>query len=163
MRLPPGLCLVGVWLALTSLLHAASIEATLRLEGAAEKLTVQSAPTGRRPNGHRRAVLHATVDEPLTGHWTCRGKDGGPATDVLVHFFVVREDQLNQSRVPRLLPDRVVIESALTMDFQAHNTAKANLSFKVHQPGYYLVRVEAQGPDASELTEDAAALDLEVK
>ena len=41
--------------------------------------------------------------------------------------------------------DTVVIESALTMDFPAGESAKATLPFHVEGPGVFLIRVEAGG------------------
>ncbi|MHB8522233.1 MAG: hypothetical protein ACYDH9_15950 [Limisphaerales bacterium] len=158
-----ALCVVLALLAFARPLRADSLRTTLRLEGATEKQDAETVPVRQQPRDSRRAVLHARVNEPLTVRWTCVSPDGKAVPDVLVHFFVVREDRLNQAQVPDLKLDRVVVESALTMDFKDRDPAKANLSFKVDQPGTYLVRIEAQTPDATQLTENFAALDLEVK
>ena len=163
MKPPAALCVTLALSLLAGSLRADSLTATLQLESATEKQSAQTAPPSQRSRDSRRIVLHARVNEALTARWTCRSADGKPAPDVLVHFFVVREEQLNQPQVPDLKPDRVVVESALTMDFKDRDAAKASLSFKLDKAGSYLVRVEAQSPDTTVLTEDFAALDLQVE
>ncbi len=83
--------------------------------------------------------------------------------DVIVHFFVVKEDEVGQRVVPKL-GKNVQAESALTMDFHPGDKTRGELSFTIDQPGAYLLRLETVGaavePDAHE---HYAAIDLVVE
>lgn len=96
----------------------------------------------------RRDSLGGSATAQFVLNWSVVRSARDTATDVLVHCYVVRLDRPGQAP-PALEPKRVVIESALTMDFPAGDSAKATLPFRVDGPGLYLVRVEAAvSPDA---------------
>jgi hypothetical protein len=82
--------------------------------------------------------------------------------DVLVHFFVVREDKPGQPEVPKLT-ENVTYEGALTMDFKPHEHADWQFDLKIDEPGSYLLRVETIGMLASHGHDHYAAMDLIVK
>ncbi len=63
--------------------------------------------------------------------------------DVLVHFYVVKEDQPGQPAVREIKPGSVQLESALTMDFHDGDDTRAELSLLLQDPGVYMVRLEA--------------------
>jgi hypothetical protein len=107
-----------------------------------------------------RAVLTAGADAPITVKWTVRNVE--PSTtvkDVLVHFFVVKEEKLDQREVPKLTKN-VVVESALTMDFRPQDKTAGEITFTVANPGNYLIRVELKGVTAKDGREPFAAVDL---
>src|SRR5207302_9941534 len=92
-----------------------------------------------------RAILQATAGEPITVTWTLRSLDAKTTVpDVLVHFFVARENATGQRELPKL-DEKVVVESALTMDFKPNDRAKGNVTFAVATPGSYLLRLETIG------------------
>jgi hypothetical protein len=109
-----------------------------------------------------RPVFNAPADAQLAATWkiTATGKE--PLKDVLVHFYVVRIDRAGQSPPP-LEPKDVVLESALTMDFEPKTGTGATLKFRVPQPGTYLVRIETQGGAEKKTHEHFAAIDVVVK
>jgi hypothetical protein len=111
-----------------------------------------------------REVLKVSKSRPIVVTWTVTSRARtGTATDVLVHFFVVREEKAGQLPVPKLDKD-VVIESALTMDFKPGEKSNGSLTFGIKIPGTYLLRLEALGSAAGMDGKDSfAALDLVVQ
>jgi hypothetical protein len=83
-------------------------------------------------------------------------------TDVLLHFFVVKEDKAGQPEVPKLT-ETVAYEGALTMDFKPHEQTNWQFDLKIDEPGSYLLRVETIGMLESHGHDHYAALDLIVK
>lgn len=82
--------------------------------------------------------------------------------DVLVHFFVVREEELGQSKVPKL-DKAVVFEAALTMDFAPGEKASWDHLLQIDQAGNYLLRVETLGLRRVHGHDHYAAVDLHVE
>lgn len=152
---------IALWMALP--VCADDLKATLELEGSKEKRTAVSESTLKRPRAKPRPVLRATVDESLTVRWKITCSAAKPQEEVLVHFYVAREDKPGQEQAPDLKSDRVVVESALTMDFKDKDSAHGTLTFQINKAGVYLVRVEVEGKETTPLDEPFAALDLEVK
>jgi hypothetical protein len=79
--------------------------------------------------------------------------------NVVVHFFVVREEKTGQKEIPDLKGD-VVVESAFDMDFKPGGKAGQRTTFKIAEPGVYLVRVETRNTQSDH--EHFAAIDLVV-
>jgi hypothetical protein len=112
----------------------------------------------------KRGTLTVHADALLTVAWTLRSTaTKATVKNVLVHFFVVKEPQAGQSTVPKLNKD-VVVESALTLDFQPADKARGELHFTIAQPGNYLVRLETIGAAVGrDAYEHFAALDVLVR
>jgi len=111
-----------------------------------------------------RAVLHVKAGARVKVKWTVTNSHAKDSfKDVLVHFFVVKEDQVGQQVVPKL-GKGVIVESALTMDFRPGDKTRGELTFTIDVPGAYLLRLETIGaaiePDAHE---HYATLDLAVE
>lgn len=107
-----------------------------------------------------RAVLTAGADAPIVVKWTVRSVEpGATVKDVLVHFFVVKQDKPDQQEVPKLKTN-VVVESALTMDFRPQDKTGGEITFTVANPGSYLIRMELKGVAGKDGREPFAALDL---
>jgi hypothetical protein len=107
-----------------------------------------------------RAILTAAADALVTVKWTVRNVDkAATAKDVLVHFFVVKQDKPDQQEVPKLTRD-VIVETALTMDFKSQDKNTGDITFKVNQTGCYLIRLELKGAADKDGREPFAALDL---
>lgn len=111
-----------------------------------------------------RPILHLKAGQRVDVKWVLTNTDAKNSfKDVLVHFFVVKEEKVGQQVVPKL--DKTVqTESALTMDFRPGDKARGDLSFTIDSPGAYLLRLETVGaaikPDAHE---HYAAIDLIVE
>jgi hypothetical protein len=108
-----------------------------------------------------RPVLRIKAGQRVMVQWTLTNRDGKATyKDVLVHCFVVREDQVGQQQVPKLT-EGVVVESALTMDFRPGDRSRGQFSCTIDQPGAYLLRLETIGAaDGVEGHEHYAALDV---
>jgi hypothetical protein len=113
---------------------------------------------------HLRPVLDVNAGQPVKVQWTLTNRDARESfKNVLVHFFVVKEDQAGQQRVPELKKG-VAVESALTMDFRPGERARGELTFTLNTPGVYLLRLETIGAAVGvDGHEHFAALDLVAK
>jgi hypothetical protein len=122
--------------------------------------TDESPPRGRKQS---RPVAEIERDKTVVLTWHAVSKDKSEVyEDVLMHFFVVEEKKIGQAEVPKLSAG-VVYEGALTMDFRPRDATDWRATFKVPDPGTYLVRVETIGMAAKHGHEHFAAIDLVVK
>jgi hypothetical protein len=146
---------------------AGAAPASLAAGGFAAKLDVaegshkQTASNDPPPKG-KPAPARPTFDAPVEGRvrivWKITRTANDPAKDVLVHCYVVRTTEPNEPP-PALNPADVLLESALTMDFDPKTSTSADLVFRPDKPGTYLIRVDAEG--SAEQT--SAAIDVIVK
>jgi hypothetical protein len=134
----------------------------LKVQGGKASQVVHAQPArGAKPK--TRAVFKVKAGGRITVHWTLTRTDPKVAVkNVLVHFFVDREAKTGQRAVPRLVKG-VVLESALTMDFNPKDKTQGEFQFTIRQSGSYLVRLETIGATAKDGREHFAALDLEVR
>ncbi len=124
------------------------------------KRTDESPGRGRKES---RPVAEIEHDKTVVLSWHAESKDKSESyEDVLMHFFVVEEKKIGQAEVPKLSTG-VVYEGALTMDFRPRDATDWRATFKVPDPGTYLVRVETIGMAAKHGHEHFAAIDLVVK
>src|SRR5262249_6642669 len=100
----------------------------------------------------------------ITIRWTVRHNQGkAPFKNLLLHCFVVKEDQANQKVVPKLNKG-VVVESGQTLDLDPKTRTDGQLEFSVNQPGFYLLRLEAIGVTiGTDARSYFAALDLHIQ
>ena len=77
--------------------------------------------------------------------------------NVVVHFFVVREEKAGQKQIPDLKGE-VMLESAFDLDLKPGGKVGQRTTFKVDEPGAYLVRVETRNTQSDH--EHFAAIDL---
>jgi hypothetical protein len=133
----------------------------LETAGMKERRNVHAEVVAPGVKAKTRSVLHVKVGERVVVKWTMTNSDTKASfKNVLVHFFVVKEDEAGQLLVPKLLKD-VALESALTMDFGPGEKTRGELSFTLDNAGAYLVRLETIGAAAgSEGHEHYAALDV---
>lgn len=142
--------------------RGAGYAVSLDVSDGTNKLSVHNDSPKPQPPDEKRPSMAGHADAQFTATWKVARRAKDEAKDVLVHFYVVRLDRAGQAP-PALAPQRVPIESALTMDFPPGHSAGATLKFRVDQPGIYLVRVETRpGSDDSD-HEDFAAMELAVK
>jgi hypothetical protein len=110
-----------------------------------------------------RLTLNATAGMPVRVKWVLSNTDKEATfKDVLVHFFVVKEEKPGQTEVPKLNRD-VLAESALTMDFKPGDKAEGEITLSVAKPGCYLIRLQTREPADRKGQEHFAALDLVVR
>lgn len=79
--------------------------------------------------------------------------------NVVVHFFVVRQEKVGQKEIPDLKGD-IVLETAFDIDMKPGGKAGQRTTFKIDEPGAYLVRVETRNTQSDH--EHFAAVDLVV-
>jgi hypothetical protein len=107
-----------------------------------------------------RPVLKVRPDEPVKVQFLLTNVYPHKTLEnVVVHFFVVREEKAGQKEIPDLKGE-VVVESAFEMDFKPGRKAGQRTTFKIAEPGAYLVRVETRNTQSDH--EHFAAIDLVV-
>jgi hypothetical protein len=143
-----------------SMVCADSFTIQLVARTAKEAKSVEAAFPVAKPQP--RAVLEVAAGTPVTAKWVSRNVGSAEVKDVLIHFFVVKEDKPDQQEVPKLTKN-VVVESALTMDFRVKDRTEGEITFTVRNPGVYLMRVELKGAAGKGEPEPFAALDLVVR
>ena len=128
-----------------------------------ETRTERTDESPSRSRSQPRPLMEIGRNSPIVITW--HAENTGKAEtyeDVLVHFFVVEERQAGQTAVPKL-SSGVVYEGALTSDFRPHDKADWQMTFKIPEPGNYLLRVETIGLAPKHPHEHFAAMDLVVR
>jgi hypothetical protein len=107
-----------------------------------------------------RPVLKVRPDEPVKVQFLLTNVYPHKTLEnVVVHFFVVRQEKVGQKEIPDLKGD-VVLESAFDMDFKPGGKAGQRTTLKIAEPGAYLIRVESRNTQSDH--EHFAAIDLVV-
>ena len=107
-----------------------------------------------------KPVLKAKVNEPIRVQFLLTNVYPHKTLEnVVVHFFIVRQEKPGQKEIPDLKGD-VVLESAFDMDFKPGGKAGQRTTVKIDAPGAYLVRVESRNTHSDH--EHFAAIDLVV-
>ena len=120
-----------------------------------------ASPTSAKPAP--RPIVELVRDTPARVSWHAQNTSKSEEfKNVLVHFFVVKEEQTGQAEVPKL-NQAPTYEGALTTDFKPHEQADWQWMLNIHEPGTYLLRVETIGMRPAHGHEHFAALDLVVK
>jgi hypothetical protein len=105
-----------------------------------------------------RPVLQAKTNEPIQVQFLFTNVYPHKTLEnVVVHFFIVRQQKAGQKEIPDLKGD-VVLESAFDMDFKPGGKAGQRTTVKIDTPGAYLVRVESRNTHSDH--EHFAAVDL---
>lgn len=113
--------------------------------------------SGKNP----RPVIKAKVGDPIKVQWLFTNTyPHKTLANVVVHFFVAREDKAGQKELPDLRGD-VVLETAFDMDFKPGTKAGARSTFQIDAPGTYLVRIETKNTQSDH--EHFAAIDLVIE
>jgi hypothetical protein len=107
-----------------------------------------------------RPVLKAKAGEMIRVEWLFTNVYPHKTLEnVIVHFFITREQKVGQKELPNLADeDAVVLETAFDMDFKPGGKAGAKSTLKIDKPGVYLVRVESRNTHSDH--EHFAAIDL---
>ncbi|MFO0964096.1 MAG: hypothetical protein U0793_00730 [Gemmataceae bacterium] len=137
-----------------------AVELKVETNGAAKTATGETLAPGVKAKD--RAVVVGKAGAKVTVHWTLTNVSKAAAKNVVVHFFCVKEEMLNQPRVPKLTED-VVAESAVSVDFNPKDRTKGELTFVIDREGAYLIKVETIGAaGGTEDHEHFAQLDLSI-
>jgi len=115
-----------------------------------------------KPAAASRSTMEGKSGVLVTARWKVLSAATRPIKDVLVHFYVVRIARVGQAPPP-LEPSGVLVESALTMDFDPGSTSQANINFRPEREGIYLIRIEADHGSRPDESVSFAAMDLIVK
>ena len=158
-----SLCVaIGLFLAISSQsLRAEHAKITLDVttsKGRETAFVDQTPPaSGKNP----RRVLKAKVGEPIKVQYMLTNVYPHKTLEnVVVHFFVARQEKVGQKELPDLQGD-VVTETAFEMDFKPGAKAGQKSSFRVDKPGVYLIRVETSQTQSDH--EHFSAIDLVVE
>jgi hypothetical protein len=156
-----GLLLSGAWCGAASAHHFA-IDLEARASAGKRSAQTDTLAPGVKPKP--RPVLPVKAGEQIQVQWTLTSREPKASfKNVIVHFFVVKQDEVGQQRVPELTRG-VVVESALTMDFHPGEKTRGAITVTLDQPGAYLLRLETmESATASGGHEHFAALDLLVR
>ena len=113
--------------------------------------------SGKNP----RPVLKAKAGETIRVNWMLTNVyPHKTLSNVVVHFFIAREDKAGQKDLPDLNGE-VVLESAFEMDFKPGAKAGQKNTLRIDQPGVYLIRVETRQTNSDH--EHFAAIDLVIE
>jgi hypothetical protein len=134
---------------------------SLDVEAPGGKVTAFVDQTPPESGKNPRPVLTAKAGAPIRVQWVLTNVyPHKTLEDVVVHFFIAREDKVAQKELPDLRGD-VVLETAFDMDFQPGGKAGARCTVTIDTPGAYLVRVESRQTRSDH--EHFAAIDLVIE
>jgi hypothetical protein len=136
----------------------------LDVQAAGKKAAAHAQAQGSGQKAKSRPVLHLQAGQRVAVKWLLTNTHTKATfKDVIVHFFVVREEHVGQQTVPKL-GKTVQAESALTMDFRPGDKTRGEVSFVIDVPGAYLLRLETVGAAVEpETHEHYSAIDLVVE
>jgi hypothetical protein len=137
----------------------AKIHLEVSAPGVQEVAFVDQTPPeyGKNP----RPILKVKAGDPIKVMWTLENiYPHKTLENVVVHFFVARQDKVGQKPLPKL-DDDVVHESAFDMDFKPGTKAGARMTLRLDTPGTYLMRVESKETQSDH--EHFAAIDIVVE
>jgi hypothetical protein len=110
-----------------------------------------------------RPVVKVKAGDPIKINWMLTNVYPHKTLEnVVVHFYVAREEKVGQKPTPDLgVEANVVMESAFEMDFKPGAKAGVRNTLKIDKPGVYLIRVESKQTQTDH--EHFAAIDLVVE
>jgi hypothetical protein len=116
----------------------------LDVSGPRDEVTAYVDQTPPEWGKNPRPTLKARVNEPIRIHFMLTNVYPHKTLEnVVVHFFVARQDKPGQKELPDL-KGAVIVESAFEMDFKPGGKAGQRSTVKFDTPGAYLVRVETR-------------------
>src|SRR4051812_21281923 len=118
----------------------------LDISAAGEQVTAFVDQTPPEHGKNPRPVLKARAGDPIKIQWTLTNVYPHKTLEnVVVHFYVAREQAVGQKPTPDLgVEANVVFESAFEMDFKPGAKAGARQTLRVDRPGVYLIRLETR-------------------
>jgi hypothetical protein len=107
-----------------------------------------------------RRVIRAKVNDPIRIQYLLTNVYPHKTLEnVVVHFFIARQQKVGQQELPDLKGD-LVTETAFDMDFKPGGKAGQRSTVKIDTPGVYLIRIETRNTQSDH--EHFAAIDLVV-
>jgi hypothetical protein len=163
----PRRTLMAACLFLAGLMHgrARAEHAKIELEVSSSRGQVtahvdQTPPaTGKNP----RPVLRVRVNERVRVRWMFTNVYPHKTLEnVVLHFYVVREDRAGQKTLPDMSNDEAAeVQTALEMTFRPGTKAGQKSTIRLDTPGAYLIRIESRETQSDH--EHFAAVDLIVE
>jgi hypothetical protein len=133
-----------------------NLDVTVGRETATAHVDQTPPDSGKSP----RPVVKAKVNEQIRINYLLTNVYPHKTLEnVVVHFYVARQDKVGQKELPDLKGD-VVTESAFEMDFKPGSKAGQRTTLKVDTAGVYLIRVETRNTQSDH--EHFSAIDLVV-
>jgi hypothetical protein len=154
-----ALCALAGFVASPARAEHAKINLDVSVPGAQQTAFVDQTPpeSGKNP----RPVLKAKVGDTIRVQWVFTNTyPNKTLTNVVLHFFIAKEQKVGQKDLPDLNGD-VVLETAFDMDFKPGTKGGARSTLKIDTPGVYLIRVESRATQSDH--EHFAAIDLVVE
>jgi hypothetical protein len=131
---------------------------TLEVSTGRETVTAFVDQTPPESGKNPRPILKAKVNEPIRIKYVLTNVYPHKLLEnVVVHFFIARQDKVGQKELPDLKGD-VVMESAFDMDFKPGTKAGQRSTVKIDTPGVYLIRLETRNTQSDH--EHFSAIDL---
>jgi len=113
--------------------------------------------SGKNP----RPIVRTRVNEPIKIQWHLTNiYPHKTFENVVVHFFIAREEKVGQKELPDLNGE-VVLESAFDMDFKPGTKVGQRNTLRISSAGVYLIRIETRQTQSDH--EHFAAIDLVVE
>jgi hypothetical protein len=151
----------GVLLAAVSGARAEHAKITLEVSTERDQVTAHVDQTPPEWGKNPRPVLEAKVNEPIRiDYHVTNVYPHKTLENVVVHFYVVREQKPGQNELPDLKGE-VPIETAFEMDFKPGGKAGQRSTIRIEKAGAYLVRVETRNTQSDH--EHFSAIDLVIK
>jgi hypothetical protein len=143
-------------------LRAEHAKITLDVEAAGQKETAFVDQTPPQSGKNPRPVLRARAGEKIKVQWMLTNVyPHKTLANVVVHFFIAREEKVGQKELPHLNNEEVVFESANELDLKPGAKSGGRCSLRIHEPGAYLVRIETVGTQSDH--EHFSAIDLVIE
>ena len=144
-------------------IQAEHAKINLDVSASGEQVTAFVDQTPPEHGKNPRPVIKAKVGEPIKIQWSLTNiYPNKTLENVVVHFYVARQEKVGQKPTPDLgVEANVIQESAFEMDFKPGAKAGARGTLRVDKPGVYLIRVESRQTQSDH--EHFAAIDLVVE
>ena len=126
-----------------------------------EQVTAYVDQTPPESGKNPRPVIHARAGQPIRIQWILTNVyPNKTLNDVVVHFYIARQEKVGQRELPAL-GDDVVLETAFDMDVQPGGKAGGRQTLHIDEPGVYLIRVETRQTQSDH--EHFSAVDLVIE
>lgn len=163
----PSRDFVVVWLLafglFSSLAHAEHARISLDVATSRGEVTAHVDQTPPESGKNPRPVIKARVNERVRVRWLFTNLYPHKTLEnVVLHFYVAREEQVGQKSLPDLSSDDAAeVETALEMTFKPGSKAGQKSTIRLDTPGVYLIRIESRETQSDH--EHFAAIDLVVE
>lgn len=143
--------------------NAEHFDITLRLRNSKEFVDAGWDSTPPEGGVQKRPVLTAAAGEDLVLEWTLRSEyPHGVMKRVHIHLFAAKEGEIGQRELPpRNTPH--VFDNSFVADFLPKHISRGHTTFRVMEPGAYLIRLQSEETQKEHDHEHFSAIDLKVE